>query len=482
MNPRFIIDVGGPDGGRFARRAARIGCAFVVTLALGLTGCGSDDSQAEQRGGGQGARGGGGGDRRGGGGGPGGGGFPGMADGERMTAVPVEVQTVTLRSISSYIQTNGTLEAESEVDIVARSAGPIIEMTAEEGQSVRQGQLLARIDSEALVAQQDLTRVELNEARIAFERAERLRQGELLSEAEYETTAARFETAKAQVEGNRIQLAYTEIRAPFDGLIVTRYVKFAENVGVNTPLFRISDFDPLLCPIQVPERELSSLRVGQSAHLTVESWPGTRFEAQVLRLSPVIDAATGTVKVTLEVQGQGKLRPGMFASVFLQKATRDNVPVVPKTALLLDSIGDTVFVVDGAAASRRDVELGFQEGDFVEIASGIQAGEQLIVVGQDGLSDGTPIQVLSAETRGAPAPRQGADAVAGEASGTVTSGDAAARKGPGDRRGGGPGGRPDFANMTPEQLEAAKARMRERGMTDEQIEERLKRLREPQPR
>ena len=373
-------------------------------------------------------------------------------------AVPVEVTPVVRRAISSFIETNGALEAENEVDIVARTAGPIVELAVEEGDLVRVGQTLARLDDREARARLEISRVTLNETRLAYERAQNLQKETLISSEEFERAKAAFESASAQVEQDRIQLDYTHITAPFGGLIIARYIKFADQIANNEQLFRISDFDPLLCPIQVPERELSRLREGQSAYLTVEPWPGERFKARVLRISPVVDSATGTIKVTLETRPQGKLRPGMFARVFVETDTRDGALVIPKAALSLESIGDTVYVADGNVASRREVELGFAEGDFVEARSGIEEGESVVVVGQDGLSDGTPIQVLQ-KGEAAPAPLD------------VAPLDVAR----GDMRGKGKGGRrPDPSQMTPEQLESAKERMRARGMTDEQIEERLK--------
>jgi membrane fusion protein (multidrug efflux system) len=413
--------------------------------------------------------------------------------------VPVEVTSVVTRSISSYIETNGILEAENEVDIVARTSGPIVELDVEETERVKAGQRLARIDREPLEAQLELSRVALNEAKLAYDRVQKLIAEELISVEEYDAAVARYESAKAQYEGNLIELDYTDIVAPFDGLIVERYIKFAEHVSVGTPLFRIADFDPLLCPIQVPERELASLRKDQFAYLTVEAWPGERFDARVLRISPVVDAATGTIKVTLQVDTLKKLRPGMFASVFVETAVHENVRVIPKSALSLDSIGDTVFVTDGETASRRSVKLGVQEGDFVEILDGVEAGEQVVVVGQDGLSDGTPVQILQAispsseavasgsmgpsdsgsrvgEPSGAGEPRAGGSAPAGErrAGAGGQGGPGGAMRPEGGR--GGPGSkRPRFdpSTMTAEQLEQVKERMRSRGMTEEQIEARL---------
>lgn len=367
---------------------------FLVTAALG--GCGDDGLTtpgSERRGAAESTRGttrrpgGGRGDRH------------GRPPGAELAAVPVEVADVARRSIASFIETNGTLEAENEVDLVARVTAPVVDILVEEGIRVRQGQLLARLEEEELRAAMEISRVNLREATLALERAKTLYANQLLSPEEHEAALSRYETAQAQVEGSRIQLGYTQIRAPFSGLVVERYVRQAQQVTPNTALFRLSDFDPLLCPIQVPERELRRLHIGQPAHLEVEAWPEERFQASVLRVSPVVEAATGTVRVTLEVQGQDQLRPGMFARVFLQTEVHQDALVLPKAALSLESIGDIVYVVENGAASRREVTLGYEEGDFVEILAGVREGESAVVVGLDGLSDGTPIQILGDDSR-----------------------------------------------------------------------------------
>ena len=376
-----------------------------------------------------------------------------------VAAVPVEVVPVERRPISSYIETNGTLEAENEVDLVARISGPIVELGVEEGMQVQRGDLLARIDDRELRARTEVSRVAIEETKLAWERAKSLLESGLISPEVWEQVVTRHQIAKAQHESDLIQLGYTEIRAPFDALVVTRYVHLAQHVAVGIPLFRISDFEPLLCAIQVPEKDVPRLRVGQPAHLTLEAWPERRFAARVLRIRPVVDVATGTVRVTLEVATKGMLRPGMFARVFVETERHENALVIPKAALSLKSIGDTVYVVEDGVASRREVTLGFREGDFVEVASGLAGGERIVIFGQEGLSDGTPIQVLGGE----PSPSEHSAAPARP------------RTRP-DRPG--PSPRIDPSQFTPEQIERMKERMRRRGLSEEEIEERLRQFRE----
>ena len=371
--------------------------------------------------------------------GSGGGGSPrGEA---RTAAVPIQVAKVVRQSISEFLEANGALEAENEVDLVARTAGPITALEAEEGDSVRSGQLLARIDDREARNQAAIATVNRDEAKLAFERAKTSWESGLVSQEVYDSALSALQGTEAQLGASTIQLAYTEIRAPFDALVVTRHIKLAQYVTQGTALFRISDFTPLLCPVEVPEKDLPRLHVGQTGRILVEAFSGESFAARVLRVRPTVDADTGTVTVTLEVDGRGRLRPGMFAGVYLQTETHDGALVIPRAALVLDSIGDTVFVRDGDIAVRREVRLGIREESSVEILEGLTAGEEVVVLGQDGLADGTPVSVLEESPPGA-----AAVAAAGAPSG-----------------------------MPPEAIEALRQRMKERGLSDEEIEERLQR-------
>jgi RND family efflux transporter MFP subunit len=392
-----------------------------LALLLSIAGCGTDTDSAGLHAGGHG-------DAKSG---------ESSHDG-KTAAVPVQTQEVVRRSISEYLQTNGTLEAENEVDLVARTTGPITELIVEEGDTLQKGQLLARIDDREPRNQVAVATVSRDEARLSYGRATTSHDSGLVSQEAYDAALSALQSAEAQLDAATIQLAYTEIRAPFDALVVARHIRHAQYVTPGTALFRISDFTPLLCPIEIPEKDLPRLHVGQSARIHVDAFQGEVFSARVQRIRPTIDASTGTVTVTLEVDGRRKLRPGMFASVFLQTATKDGALVIPRTALVLDSIGDTVYVRDGDLAARREVRLGVREEDEVEVIEGLSEGEHVVVLGQEGLADGTPVTVLGDEAT----PRPSA-------------------------------GTPDASRV-----EEIRARMRERGMSEEDIEQRLQQMRQ----
>jgi len=413
----------------------RMLCVVIAAAAALATGCGSKDEAGGRpvhgaaTGGGR-------------------GGAPmGAVEPAASTAVPVQITRVERRSIAQHLETNGVLEAENEVDIVARVSGPITAIEVEESDRVKSGQLLARIDDREYANQVAIAAVSRDDAKRALDRTKVSWEQGLVSQEAYDSALSKLEAAEAQLEAKQILLDYTQVKAPFSGKVAARYIKLAQHVNVNTALFRITDFDPLLCPIQVPEKDLSRLRVDQPAYLRVEPFPDELFDAHVQRIRPTVEAATGTITVTLQVDGRGLLQPGMFASVFLETDIHSGALVIPSSSLVLDSIGDTVFVLDGENASRREVRLGFRDADDVEVLEGLSEGEEVIVLGQDGLADGTPVMVMAAAE--APVLARAEPAAAAE---------------PGE--------------MTPERLEQIRQRMKERGLDDQTIEARLQQHRE----
>ena len=355
-------------------------CRWFALLFLAIFACGEEEAQQA---GGQGGRAG----RAGRGGG---------------AAAPVKVETVQRGDISAYILKNTTLEAERWVDVRARRAGQVIALLKEEGDPVRAGAVMARLDADAAqisVAQREIS---YREAKQRYEREDALFQRNLGSKQTYESAKTQFESSKAQLEQAKLDLSYTAIRAPIEGIMTLRNIEIGNMVTNNQVVASVAKFDPLLARIQVTEKDFGKITVGQIARITVEAAPEKEFTGTVKMISPVVDPESGTVKVTVEIPRTDKtlLRPGMFASVYIITETRQNTLVIPKKALVLEGEGNQVFTFETdpesgrGQAQRKRIEIGFTDSDRLEILSGLSQGEQVITVGQEGLRPGSSVRLV----------------------------------------------------------------------------------------
>jgi membrane fusion protein (multidrug efflux system) len=355
-------------------------CRWFVLLFLALFACGEEAQQTQGGRAGRGGRGG-----RGG-----------------AAAAPVKVEAVKRGDISAYILKNTTLEAERWVDVRARRAGQVIALLKEEGDPVRVGTIMARLDADAAqisVAQREVAH---QEAKQRYEREDALFQRNLGSKQSYENAKTQFESSKAQLEQAKLDLSYTAIRSPIEGIMTLRNIEVGNMVTNNQVVASVAKFDPLLARIQVTEKDFGKITVGQTARITVEAAPEREFTGTVKMISPVVDPESGTVKVTVEVPrtDTSLLRPGMFASVYIITETRRNTMVIPKKALVLEGEGNQVFTFETdpesgrGQAQRRRIEIGFTDSDRLEILSGLSQGEQVITVGQEGLRPGSSVRLV----------------------------------------------------------------------------------------
>jgi membrane fusion protein (multidrug efflux system) len=181
-----------------------------------------------------------------------------------------------------------------------------------------------------------------------------------------------------------------------------------QNVSASTALFVVSDFDPLLAVVHVPSKEFKKLQPNQPVQLVLDS-NKARLEGRIKLVSPVIDPASGTIKITIEIPSypQGT-RPGDFAEVRIVTERHESSTIIPKIAVFTDRGDQVVYVAADTTAERRVVELGFQDDINAEILSGVQNGEQVVVKGQRSLKHGSAIKVLSGEAAASNAPGSGA--------------------------------------------------------------------------
>ena len=367
------------------------------------------------------------------GGGAGGGGFGGQT-----AALPVVTADVVRETVSNFLVATTTLSAERSLDVLARASGEVVEVLVEEGDAVRGGQLLAQLDpSDARLA--------LAEAQAHYDNIQReyARTVELakhggVTDQELENQRYQIELRTIALERSRQQLANTEVRSPITGIVGERSVTPGATISTNTRLFHVLDPDPLLAVIHIPDAGRQSLRAGLGVQ--IQAAGGVQASGVIDRISPVVEAESGTVKVTVELDGAGTdagaLVPGSFVTVLVPTETRPNAVVVPKRAILLERDQSIVYRVQEGVAVRTPVAVGLSAQDLVEITSGLSVGDVVVTIGNESLRDGAPVRAA-----GEPLP-EGAEYAAadGESSASASAPAAADDGGQGGAAGAGGGG------------------------------------------
>lgn len=311
-------------------------------------------------------------------------------------AIPVEIARVETGSIAAFFSGTATLEAEAEAVVVAKADGVVRDIFVEEGAEVRAGEILAKLDDEKLALQLAQSEANLRKLENDFRRAEELFGKNLVSAEMYQRAKYEYESQKAASDLAKLQHSYASIRAPIRGVVAERMVKVGNMVVTNVPLFRLTDFDPLLAVLHVPEREMNKLRAGQPATLTVDAIASAQFSGRIARISPVVDPATGTVKVTVEVRDPSKqLKPGMFGRVNIVHDVHDGALLVPKDAVLAEDAESAVFVVQDSIAYRKVVQTGYTTSTHIEIVAGLNDGDVVVTVGQGSLKDSSKVETVN---------------------------------------------------------------------------------------
>lgn len=349
---------------------------FLVPLTLTLAGC-SGDSQASENA------------------------TEGGAEEEGPEAVPVEVAALERGPMEEVLRFSTNLEAEESVGVHAQASRRVVELMVEEGDRVEKGDVLLRLQDDEQRNEVAKVSGQLARARREYDRQESLWQDQLISEQAYNDATYELEQLELALEEARRRLSYTVVRAPIAGTITRRLVSLGDQVTVNQHLFDVVDFDTLVARVYVPEKELANLRRGLPARLTASALGREPYEGRVVRISPVVDPGSGTVKVTVGIPDWRGLRPGLYVDVALVTAVHPEAVRVPKRALLYDQDQTFLYrVVDGEGGGEPEVERlpvrpVLEDAQYVEpTGEALAPGDRVVVAGQAGLKDGTRVRVL----------------------------------------------------------------------------------------
>ena len=310
--------------------------------------------------------------------------------------IPVEVAEVTIGDISAYFSGTATIEAEEETDVVAKVGGVVQKIFAEEGDYIKEGQVLAKLDDEKLLVQVEQAKATLQKLENIYKRNQELFNKSLISAEEFQRTKYEYDHQKAAFDLAKLDLNYSSIRAPISGVVAERKVKVGNMVLPNQATFRVTSLDPLLAVLHVPERQMAKLRAGQSAKLGVDAIRDKEFIGKIKRISPVVDPGTGTVKVTVEMHDPSRqLKPGMFARLNIIYDIRKNTMLVPKNAIMAEDKESAVYVVKDSLALRQVVETGYVNTTHIEVLSGLAPQDTVVTTGKGSLKDSSKVEMVA---------------------------------------------------------------------------------------
>jgi membrane fusion protein (multidrug efflux system) len=309
-------------------------------------------------------------------------------------AAVVSMEVIEPAPLIETLASTGTLRAEEGVELQAETNGRIVAISFKEGAHVRKGDLLVKLNDADLVATRTraLYRKELavlKERRVA----QLLKQG-VARQEEYDMALSDLHVQDAEIALTEAQIAKTEVRAPFDGVVGLRYVSEGAYVTAATRVATLQQLERLKVDFSVPEKYAARLRVGTPIQLTVAG-ADRRFDGAIYAIDPRIDAATRTVLIRAVCPNpRSQLFPGAFASVSLTLGELDNTVLVPAIAVVPGLNAKTVFVVKDGTAQRRTVATGTRLEDRVQIVAGLEPGEVVVTSGVLQLSPGQKVRPL----------------------------------------------------------------------------------------
>lgn len=305
----------------------------------------------------------------------------------------VELSQVNFAAIQHKSQRTGTLKARKTIRIFNQEEGTLTSLPFYEGDHVKKGDVLLKIDDQLLQVQFDKAAATLEQAKQDLLRLQKLRKKRLIAEAEVNRAKTALNIAEAEQRLLATRLGYTSVKAPIDGTISERRAEIGDVAPRHTHLLSLIDIRTLITEVAVSDLLMSSLQVGDNVDVRIDALPDQISIGRILRIHPTLNPSTrnGIIDIILDPAPIGA-RPGQFCRVtLLSKLT--NRLLIPFKALRQDKQGSYVYVVDDSnIISRRAITTGLRFDDRIEILSGLKAKQMIVVKGFLGLKTGKTIR------------------------------------------------------------------------------------------
>lgn len=295
----------------------------------------------------------------------------------------------------------GSLRAIQGVAVSSEVPGSIAAISFQSGQRADLGAVLVQLDATAEEADLRSLQAQLELARLDYERSRGLAQNTALSQAQLDRAKSVLDSLAAQADEQRATIAKKTIRAPFAGELGIRQVSIGEYVSPGTEMVTLQQLNPIYADFTLPERYLEQLEVGQTVELEVAAFPSEAFSGTLTAISPKVEETTRNVQLQATLDNpQTRLRPGMFARVFVLVGGMDSVLTLPRTAISFYPYGDSVFVIEAQGedlvVARHQVTTGRIRDGRIEVLSGLEVGDRVVSAGQLKLRSGQRVRIDNA--------------------------------------------------------------------------------------
>jgi len=317
--------------------------------------------------------------------------------------IPVAMAVAETQTVPRFLSGIGTIAAVHQVTVASQVAGMVTQIFFTPGQTVAAGDPLVQLDDGPERGDLRNFEAQARYAEVTLKRNRELLTRQAAPLATVDQNQSQLDQAKAGIARMQALIAQKLIRAPFGGRLGVRQVEVGQYVGAGTAMVTLTDLTQLYVNFTLPEQDAASLRPGQEVALAVDAYPGERFVAKIDAIEPQVSADTRSIKLQAVMDNpDGKLLPGMFASVRVVLPPQPGVVTVPETAVENTLYGDSVYVIseNGAGADgkplltakRVPVKTGVRLNGRIAIESGLQAGERVVALGQNKvLFDGAPV-------------------------------------------------------------------------------------------
>lgn len=316
--------------------------------------------------------------------------------------IPVETVIVEPDSFDDFIRLTGTVEAIEDAMISSETSGRILSIK-DRGERVQRGEAIAQIDDRLIQSQYESAKTAYELAEDTYQRFEALHADSIVSTQDFNNTRAQRDQALAQLNQAEKRLEDASINSPFSGRIEERLIRTGELINPGQPVARLVNTDRVRIVSGVPERYSGEIGQGSNVQISFRTLGNESRESTITYASNVLDPETRTFAIEIELANSGQMiKPEMVADLMIERQTLNNVIIIPRTAVLRDEIGQSVFIgveQNGQKIAQLvDVETGSASGPLIQITNGLNDGDEVVVSGVRNLSAGDVLNVLTTES------------------------------------------------------------------------------------